>query len=225
MYLPGIPAHVVQRGNNRAVCFFCDDDYLFYLELLRQGLNRFGVYLHAYVLMTNHVHLLMTPEQEDSISRLMQHLGRNYVLYINKYYRRTGTLWEGRHKASLVDADNYLLTSYRYIEMNPVAAGMVSTPDEYRWSSYRHHAFGTPNLLVIDHPIFDALGQAGDGRQHAYRDLFRSQLPDQDVHRMRECLDGNFPLGNDRFRQDVEAALNRRLGYVVRGRPRRTTNS
>ena len=219
MYLPGIPAHVAQRGNNRAVCFFCDDDYLFYLELLRQGLNRFGVYLHAYVLMTNHVHLLMTPERENSISRLMQHLGRNYVRYINKHYRRSGTLWEGRHKGSLVDVDTYLLTSYRYIEMNPVAAGMVTTPDEYRWSSYRYHAFGTPNRLITDHPVFDALGQYEQQRQHAYRELFRSQIPERDIHHLRECLACNFPLGNDRFRQEIETILARRVGHPRRGRP------
>src|SRR5512139_748805 len=184
MYLPGIPAHVVQRGNNRAVCFFCDDDYLFYLELLRQGLRRFGVQLHAYVLMTNHVHLLMTPEKEDSISRLMQHVGRNYVLYINKSYRRTGTLWEGRHKASLVDADSYLLSTYRYIEMNPVAASMVATPDEYQWSSYGWHAWGNRNDLITDHPLFDALGISALERQHAYRELFRYQIPDADLHQI-----------------------------------------
>ena len=115
MYLPGIPAHIVQRGNNRDACFFSDEDYGYYLDRLTEGLRRFGVALHAYVLMTNHVHLLLTPGDGDGISRLMQHVGRHYVLYINKHYRRTGTLWEGRHKASLVQADRYLLTCMRYI--------------------------------------------------------------------------------------------------------------
>jgi putative transposase len=144
MYLPGVPAHVVQRGNNRAACFFTDDDYQFYLECLGQGLRRYRVELHAYVLMTNHVHLLLTPEDADGISRLMQHLARLYVLYINKTYGRSGTLWEGRHKASLVQADRYLLTCYRYIELNPVAAGMARCPEQYRWSSYGWHALGRP---------------------------------------------------------------------------------
>jgi putative transposase len=142
MYLPSIPAHIVQRGNNRDACFFSDDDYLYYLEVLGQGLRRYGVKLHAYCLMTNHVHLLMTPKDNVGISRVMQHLGRLYVLYINRTYRRSGTLWEGRHKASLVNAEEYLLTCYRYIELNPVAAGMVNTPEQYRWSSYRWHAWG-----------------------------------------------------------------------------------
>ena len=135
-YLPGVPAHVVQRGNNRNACFFADEDYLFYRECLSEGLRRYEVRLHAYVLMTNHVHLLLTPSDETGISCLLQHVGRLYVLYINKTYRRSGTLWEGRHKASLVDAENYLLACYRYIEMNPVAARMVEAPDQYQWSSY-----------------------------------------------------------------------------------------
>lgn len=126
MYLPGVPAHIVQRGNNRGACFFTDEDYSFYLECLGQGLERYRVSLHAYVLMTNHVHLLATPTDSDGISRLMQHVARLYVLYINRAYRRTGTLWEGRHKASLVQVETYLLACYRYIELNPVTAGMTA---------------------------------------------------------------------------------------------------
>ncbi|MCA1854266.1 MAG: transposase, partial [Beggiatoa sp.] len=114
MYLPDTPVHVVQRGNNRDACFFCEDEYRYFLDCLREGLGRFGVALHTYALVTNHVHLLMRPRYIAGISRLMQHLGRHYVLYVNRQYRRTGTLWEGRHKASLVQADPYLLTSMRY---------------------------------------------------------------------------------------------------------------
>ncbi|WP_208738801.1 transposase [Phytopseudomonas daroniae] len=150
MYLPGVPAHVVQRGNNRSACFFHDEDYQFYLTVLGDALKRYRVQLHAYVLMTNHVHLLMTPESETGISRVMQHLGRMYVLYVNRIYRRSGTLWEGRHKASLINADEYLLTCYRYIEMNPVRAGMVEAPEEYRWSSYRWHGWGKADSLISD---------------------------------------------------------------------------
>lgn len=142
MYLPGVPAHVVQRGNNREACFFQDEDYQFYLAVLGDALKRYRVQLHAYVLMTNHVHLLMTPTDESGISRVMQHLGRLYVLYVNRTYRRSGTLWEGRHKSSLINATEYLLTCYRYIELNPVRAGMVAVPEEYRWSSCRWHGWG-----------------------------------------------------------------------------------
>ena len=137
VYLPGVPAHIVQRGNNRNACFFAEQDYAYYLEALAQGLRRFGADLHAYCLMKNHIHLLITPHYKDSISRVIQHMGRQYVRYINKTYSRTGTLWEGRHKGSLVDAEHYLLTCYRYIELNPVTAGIVTRPDMYPWSSYR----------------------------------------------------------------------------------------
>lgn len=130
-YIPGVAAHIVQRGNNRNACFFAESDYQYYKEVLGEGLKRYGARLHAYCLMTNHVHLLMTPEYEDSISRVIQHMGRQHVQYINKTHRRTGTLWEGRHKGSLVDAERYLLTCYRYIELNPVKAAMVSSPEKY----------------------------------------------------------------------------------------------
>lgn len=225
MYLPGIPAHVVQRGNNRAACFFTDEDYVLYLDRLQEGLRRYGIRLHDYVLMTNHVHLLMTPEKESSISRLMQHVGRHYVLYINRSYRRTGTLWEGRHKASLVQAESYLLTCYRYIEMNPVTAGMVASPEAYRWSSYGWHAWGKENLLISDHPLYEVLGAAASERQQAYRELFRFQLPDIDVHQIRESLSHNYPLGNDRFRQEIETMLGRHVGENRRGRPVRRKTS
>ena len=220
MYLPDIPAHVVQRGNNRDACFFCDDDYQYYLEVLGQGLRRYDVHLHAYCLMTNHVHLLMTPEDEDGISRVMQHIGRLYVQYVNKTYRRSGTLWEGRHKASLVDADNYLLKCYRYIEMNPVNAGMVSTPDAYRWSSYRHHAWGKANSLVNDHVLYKELANSPESRQYLYRELFKTQIPESDIHVINESLSFNYPLGNERFRAQIEEALGRAVGQRQRGRPR-----
>ncbi|WP_218190334.1 transposase [Pseudomonas sp. CC6-YY-74] len=138
MYLPGVPAHVVPRGNNRDACFFHEDDYRFYLAVLAEGLKRYRVALHAYV--------LMTPADETGISRVMQHVGRMYVLYINRTYQRTGTLWEGRHKASLVNAAEYLLSCYRYIELNPVRAGLVAAPEAYPWSSYRWHGWGRQML-------------------------------------------------------------------------------
>ena len=141
MFVPGIPAHLVQRGNNRQATFFEKQDYTFYLDTLSSGLRRYDAVLHAYCLMSNHVHLLVTPNREDSIPRIFQHVGRIYVLYINKKYKRTGSLWEGRYKCSLINADEYLLACYRYIEINPVSAGMVRGPEEYPWSSYRHKTF------------------------------------------------------------------------------------
>jgi REP-associated tyrosine transposase len=222
MYLPGIPAHVVQRGNNRDACFYADDDYQYYLEVLGRGCRRYGVQLHAYCLMTNHVHLLMTQAHENiGISQVMQHIGRLYVAHINKTYRRSGTLWEGRHKASLVDADTYLLMCYRYIELNPVVANLVTSPDQYRWSSYTWHAWGQPNPRVTDHMLYDTLDQDSQTRQQTYRELFKHQIPEVDIHQIRKALAYNYPLGNDRFREQIETALGRRVGQNQRGRPKK----
>jgi putative transposase len=219
MYLPGVPAHVIQRGNNRDACFFADDDYRVYLETLDVGLRRYDLALHAYVLMTNHVHLLLTPSSADGPSRLMQHLGRQYVGYVNKTYRRSGTLWEGRHKASLVEAETYLLACMRYIELNPVAAAMVASPDRYRWSSYGWHALGIPDPLVTDHALYVGLARTAVERQRIYRELVHLTLAKSDVERIRQCLSYNFPLGNDRFRDRIEAALGRKVGECQPGRP------
>jgi putative transposase len=220
MYLAGVPCHVVQRGNNRDACFFTDDDYLFFRDVLGDACRRFGVDVHAYVLMTNHVHLLLTPQTVDGVSRVMQSLGRRYVQYINKSYRRTGTLWESRHKASLVDAEPYLLTCYRYIEMNPVAAGMVSHPGDYRWSSFASNAWGQRDGVVTPHPLYVALGMSTESRQSRYRSLFaEGQLSQGLVHEIRTALDFSVPLGNDRFRQQIEAKLGRSVGHARRGRP------
>ena len=221
MYMAGVPAHVIQRGNNRDACFFHEDDYRFYRQCLAEACTRYRVALHAYVLMTNHAHLLMTPERADGISRLMQSLGRRYVQYVNRIYRRTGTLWESRHKANLVDADGYLLACYRYIELNPVRAGMVSHPAGYAWSSYRAHAYNDPDPTLAEHPCFRALGHTPEDRATAYRELFRTELHPALVRDIRTAAVFSAPLGNARFRRQVERALGRTLGYAARGRPAR----
>jgi putative transposase len=150
----------------------------------------------------------------------MPHVGIIYVAYVNETYRRSGTLWEGRHKASLVDADNYLLICYRYIELNPVVANMVITPDQYRWSSYRYHAWGKTNALIKEHILYDALGSNQQTRQKLYRELFRHQIPEAGVHQIRQSLAYNYPLGDDRFQKQIESALGRRIGFKERGRPK-----
>ena len=219
MYLPDIPAHVVHRGNNREPCFFGEEDYRFYQDRLGRALRRYRVRLHAYVLMTNHVHLLMTAEDECGISRVLSLLGQHYVQYINRTYRRSGTLWEGRHKASIVNAEEYLLLCYRYIELNPVRAGMVTAPEDYRWSSYRHHARGESNPLISDHDLYYALGRNADERQYAYREVFKVSLLERDVHSISRASHYNYPLGNDRFRKKIEETLQRQVGYACQGRP------
>ncbi|MDG5499646.1 transposase [Marinobacter sp. BGYM27] len=219
MYLPGVPVHVVQRGHNRDACFFAEEDFRYYRQVLGEGLKRYGAELHAYCLMTNHVHLLLTPQHTDSISRLMQHVGRQYVQYVNRTYRRSGTLWEGRHKGSLIDAEGYLLSCYRYIELNPVTACMVSKPEEYPWSSFRFNALGEPDSLISPHSLFEALAVNGVDRSIAYRDLFRFSLPEQARNDIAKCLSASQILGSGRFREQVESALGRKAGKVGKGRP------
>ncbi len=219
MYLPEIPAHIVQRGNNREPCFFAEDDYRFYLDRLGRALKRYRVKCHAYVLMTNHVHLLLTPADEVGISKVMSLLGQHYVQYINHSYRRSGTLWEGRHKASIVNADEYLLLCYRYIELNPVRAGMVNSPDEYPWSSYLYHAWGKQNQILNDHELYLGLGKTDEDRHYSYRELFRAEMTDRDIHSISHSLHYNYPLGNDRFKEKIEETLERQIGYAKKGRP------
>lgn len=223
--LPGIPQHVIQRGNNRQPCFAATSDYLFYLECVRSASRRYGCTVHAYVLMTNHVHLLMTPLQQGTISRCMQHIGRRYVQYFNFCYRRTGTLWEGRYKASLVDMERYVLTCYRYIEMNPVRAGMVANPSEYRWSSYRRNVFDEKDEVVAPHELYTALGANPSSRCTAYRELLRTQLDESTLQTIRECLNQEVVLGNDRFREYIANVLARRTKPGRRGRPAKQRSS
>jgi len=218
-YLPGIPAHIIQRGNNRQAIFFAEDDYLAYLRWLKEGAKQHGCRLHAYVLMTNHVHLLMTPHEKGSISRAIQYVGRRYVTYVNARYGRSGTLWEGRHKGCLVADDQYLLTCMRYIELNPVRAGMVTRPVDYRWSSYQSNASGEMEQGLDPHRLYLGLGGSSLERAHAYRELFRSSLDPEEVHALRATAQTGTPLGNDRFRAEVESMLARSVGQPRRGRP------
>jgi len=220
-YLPGVPAHVIQRGNNRQAVFFSDDDYRAYLGWLKAGTVQHGCTIHAYVLMTNHVHLLVTPEARDSISRTIQYVGRRYVTYVNHQYGRSGTLWEGRHKGSIISSDAYLLICSRYIELNPVRAGMVEVPGGYLWSSYRNNAIGEYSSLVKPHANYLSLGDTAESRQDAYRELFRNALDVNQIHDIRSAAQTGTPLGNDRFREQIEQALKCKVGQARRGRPGR----
>ena len=223
MYAEGIPCHVIQRGNNRQVCFYAEEDYQCYLEFLGEACARYKVKLHAYVLMTNHVHMPLTPEDAAGVSTVMQSLGRRYVQYINKTYRRSGTLWEGRHKASLVDAAQYLLACHRYIEMNPVAAGMVEHPADYRWSSYSANAGYKHSKFISPHDVYTGLADGLENRTKKYRELFSSALPKDMLHQIRAAAEFSVPLGNSRFKAEVEEMLGRKVGYAKRGRPARVS--
>ena len=186
--VPGLPVHVVQRGNNRQACFFEDDDYSFFLYALREACRDRHCQLHAFVLMTNHVHLLITPLVKWGMSRMMMDLGRRYVRYFNDLHDRTGTLWEGRFRSSLVETRRYCLACYRYIELNPVRARMVTRPEDYRWSSYRTNAFGLPSRLITPHSELLLLGVDGESRRRSYRKLFERNARQQELKAIRDAL-------------------------------------
>ena len=219
----GVPQHVVQRGNNRSACFFTDEDYRFYLSCLQEGAERYGCDIHAYVLMTNHVHLLLTPETGQSLSGMMRYLGSRYVQYVNYTYRRSGTLWEGRYKSSLIETEQYLLTCYRYIEQNPVRAGMAAHADDYRWSSYEAHALGRIDQCIKDHPRYLALGMTAEARQIAYQALFQHHMSAETLQAIREAANRGTALGSERFKDEIEAALARSIRLGAPGRPRKTS--
>ena len=206
----GVPQHVIQRGNDRAPCFFVEADYLAYLHWLGQASEAYDVAVHAYCLMTNHVHLLLTPSRIGVTGKLMQYLGRHYVNYINRVYGRTGTLWEGRYKSSLVDSEAYLLMVYRYIEQNPVRARMVARPEEYRWSSARAHITGLHDQRLTDHDVYMRLGGDDAARREAYASLVGQSIAEEELARIRAAARMNLPYGTERFTDAIEALTHRR---------------
>lgn len=199
--LPDYPLHVIQRGHNRSACFISDKDMAAYANWLREGAIKFSVDIHAWVFMTNHVHLLLTPRADKAVSRLMQFLGRLYVRKFNHTYARSGSLFEDRFKSSLVQDDRYLLACLRYIELNPVRAGMVKDPGDYAWSSYRSHAFGRPTQLWKPHDRYLALGNSPQTRQLAYRELIADSLDSEVINDIRHCTQKGLILGTEEFRQ------------------------
>ena len=219
--LPGIPWHIVQRGHNRSVCFFAEEDYRLYLQHLCTFAARFHCAVHAYALMTNHVHLLLTPREADSAALLMKHLGQHYVQHINRVYRRSGTLWEGRFHSCLTQSEGYVLSCYRYIELNPVRAGMVGDPRGYPWSSYRANAEGKIDGLITPHDEFLRLGRTDDDRRVAYRRLLQAHLDPGRIAEIRLATNGNIALGGKRFQIEIERMLGRRVRRGVPGRPKK----
>jgi putative transposase len=207
--LAGMPFHVIQRGHNRAACFFSERDYHYYLRELAIQARHHDVAVHAYVLMTNHVHLLMTPARDDGPGQVMKVVGQRYVGYVNRAYGRSGTLWGGRFRSCLVDSEEYLLRCHQYIEANPVRAGMVDHPAKYPWSSYRFNAEGVPDPVLAMHPTVSALGRSPSERQLAYRELFFHELDPDWLAQIRDSTNGGHALGSEAF----QARLARTLGH------------
>ncbi len=218
---PGIAVHIIQRGNYRADCFFSDEDRAFYLFHLRKLLPRTRCGLHAYCLMTNHVHLLATAEEGDGCAKLMKGIGQLYSQYVNKRYGRCGHLWEGRFKSCLVQSEDYVLMCYRYIELNPVRANLVSRPDQYLWSSHAINAKGEGgDGFLSPHEEYQRLGRTPSERQATYRDLF-GQLQAPELQEIRTATNGGYALGNAAFKHSMARALGRPVEKGAAGRPPR----
>lgn len=214
-----VPLHIIQRGNNKQSCFFSMSDYLVYLDMLKSAASKSDCQVHAYVLMSNHVHLLVSPLHALAAADMMKALGERYVQYVNRNYGRVGTLWEGRYKSCPVQDEIYFLVCQRYIELNPVRAGMVVDPSLYRWSSHRCNAHGEGNNIVTPHAVFDALGADQATRSFAYRELFKEALPEKDIRNIRDATNYNYVFGNAQFAECMAIALGRQVARVSTRRP------
>jgi len=212
MLLPGVAAHVVQRGVNRVACFRAEADYLIYLSHLRELSRRHDCAVHAYCLMTNHVHLLLTPATSSACTELMRDIGRRYVPYFNWRHERTGTLWEGRFRSCIAESARYVLACYRYIELNPVRAGMVSHPAGYLWSSHAVNSGTRADPLLSPHPEFEALAADVDKRHAAYRALIDSEIDQPEIEAIRDATNAGYPLASDSFKTSVIAPLGWKVG-------------
>jgi putative transposase len=218
-FIANMPQHVVQRGVDRQAVFFRAQDYELYRETLRTAAGRYDCSIHAYVLMTNHTHLVITPGTPRSLPLLMQAIGRNYVQKLNRYYDRTGTLWQSRYKASLIQDEVYLLACYRYIELNPVRAGIARLPGDYPYSSYHHNATGKPDRLLKEHAVYLSLATTREKRLAAYRALFANEFAPELLERVRDTTNACRILGDDKFKDQIEAMLGRPVRRRKSGRP------
>lgn len=215
----GFPHHVIQRGNDRRAIFTDDADRQRYLAVLRDVASQSGLAVHAYVLMPNHAHLLATPQAAGDVGRTLQALGRRYVRWFNDRHARTGSLFEGRYRSTVVEADRYLLACMRYIELNPVRAGLVDQPAMFRWSSHRHHIGLSVDPLIVDHAVYWALGNTPFERQAAYVRLFEHDTPDEELAAIRRCTHGGWLLGRPEFSAQLGASQRRPFPETA-GRPK-----
>lgn len=219
LVVPHQPHHVIQRGNDRQLIFREEADYQVFLKWLGEAARQFKVAIHAYVLMPNHVHLLATPSDSVGLGRMMQWVGRYYVPYFNLKYGRVGTLWQGRYKATVIDSERYFMICSRYIELNPIRAGIASLPEEYPWSSYAHHVGVKPDPLITDHVLYWALANTPFGREAAYRGLVEQGLTSAEVAEISSATLKGWALGSDKFKARLEKEANRRVQPGKRGRP------
>ncbi|MBL4827423.1 MAG: transposase [Spongiibacteraceae bacterium] len=219
LHLADIPQHIIQKGHNNLPCFFDESDYLFYLESLKIAADQYKVEVHAYALLSNSVQLIATPRISNAIASMMQSLGRRYVQYINHRYQRSGTLWSGRYKSSLIDSEAYLLSCYRYVELQPLYQGITDSPEKYRWTSFHHHTQTKPNHLIYDHRLYHALGENKEDRANHYRETFKQVFDTRLKEFIAETVSMGKILGDDKFKEKIEEIANIRLRPKKRGRP------
>jgi len=217
--LPGHAHHVIQRGNNRQAIFADRADYQMMLDLLDESARRFGVAIHAYVLMDNHFHLLATPQTTEGLPQMMQAVGRRYVRYFNDRHRRTGTLWEGRYKSTLIQTERYLLACMAYIDLNPVRAGMVAQPRDYPWSSHAHYVGLAQDRLLTPHPLVWALGNTPFAREAAYADLVQAGISTGQQQVLTDSALRGWALGEPEFVNNLQKLTTRRVSKRTAGRP------
>lgn len=217
--IPGYPHHVIQRGNNRQAIFARPEDYQFLLDLLDENARKFGVAVHAYVLMDNHFHLLVTPEAPDSLPKMMQAVGRRYVRHFNAKHGRSGTLWEGRYKSTLIQTERYLLACMAYIDLNPVRSGLVAHARDYPWSSHGHYIGQKTERLITPHPLYWELGNTPFAREAAYADLVNEGLSADKQWALTQSTLHGWALGDPDFVADLQKKTERRVSKTRAGRP------
>ncbi|MEB0139709.1 MULTISPECIES: transposase [unclassified Undibacterium] len=221
LLIPHALHHVMQSSHDGLRLFRDDDDHIVFLASLLQGARHFGIAIHAYVLMPDHFHLLVTPQEATSLSKLMQWLGRYYVPHFNRKYLRSGSLWQGRYKATVLDPSLYFFPCSLYIESNPVRAGLVSDAAAYQWSSYAHHIGLRNDALVADHPLFWAMGNTPFQREANYKHLLEQGITEQQLALLREATHKAWLLGSASFEAEMAKLTARRLQPHKRGRPRK----
>jgi len=220
-YIKNQPQHIIQRGINQQNIFFDDVDYQYYIDCLHAAAYNNELKIHAYVLLPNQVNLLASPVEENSISRTLQSLGRNYVQHFNDNYDSQGTLWEGRYRATVIDPSEYLLRCCRYIENSPVLEGLVKNPKAYPWSSYSHNALGKIDEGITEHRVYKQLGKTEKERSQAYKDLFKTPLTEEQLSTISDATHKGWALGNAKFIKNIEQLTNRRASPLPKGRPKK----
>lgn len=217
--VPGYPHHVILRGNNRQAIFARSADYQRLLDLLEESARQFELQIHAYVLMSNHFHLLLTPATQDGLPKMMQALGRSYVRYFNRSQQRTGTLWEGRYKSTLIQSERYLLACMAYIDLNPVRAGLVERAQDYPWSSHAHYLGLRADRLITPHALYWELGNTPFAREAAYADLVQAGINPVQQATLTDATLRGWALGEPDFVADLQKRTERRLLKSHAGRP------